>query len=311
MASKNTDSLGWIFFPFALVWEWRKRMGFVGPLTILGVLALLSFGFHHYTVPRLASWPEYQLISERWEVTQKPTWIRGDVIREAIENGDLTKLSLLDPKLAEKANSAFVTSAWVKEVNRIEKRYPAKVRVDVTYRKPVAVVEVVDEASAEEGLACYFVDEYGVLLPQSDFSEVDLTHYPRIRVPGATRQGPKGAPWGDPRVEQAASIAGAILDKFNDWGIYSIELATRGDEDFRGKGPFMFRLSTVRGLKVDFGRAPGLEDSAEPTVGEKVRRLTHYVLENGKLSDLDPAVVIDVRPTDRIIPKPAFGESDN
>jgi hypothetical protein len=275
-------------------------------LTILAVLALLSYGFHQHTIPRIANWPEYHLTRDRWEVTQKPTWIRRDVMAEAIEGGDLAGLSLLDPKLTEKATSALVACSWIKEVNRVEKRYPAKVRIDVTYRKPVAVVEVLDEASAEEGIACYFVDAQGVLLPQDDFHTVDLPHYPRIRVPGAARQAPAGAAWGDPRVEQAAAIAGAILEKFNEWGVNAIELAPRSDELSRGKGPFMFRLSTARGLKVDFGRAPGLEDSAEPTVDEKVQRLNNYVLENGKLSELDPAVVIDVRPADRIVPKPAF-----
>lgn len=306
MASKNTDSLGWLLFPFALVWEWRTRMGFVGPATILAVLALLSYSFHKYSAPKIATWPEYALTSDRWEVTQKPNWIRRDVVRDALENGDLTKLSLLDPKLTEKTSNAFVTCSWVKEVKRVEKRYPAKVRVDLTYRKPVAIVEVEDEASAEKGLACYFVDEFGVLLPRSDFSEVDLPHYPRIRVPGATRQAPAGTAWGDPRVEQAAAIAGAILEKFADWGIYAVELAPRDEEDFRGKGPFHYQLTTARGLKIDFGRAPGLEHSAEATIGEKIKRLNDYKQRNGRLSDLDAGLIIDVRHPDEIKTRAAF-----
>lgn len=306
MAGKNSDSLGFIFFPFALAWEWRKRMGFVGPATILVTLALLSFAFHRYTEPRIAHWPEYQLTSDRWEITQKPNWIRRDVIRETIDQGDLTKLSLLDPKLAEKTSAALLNCSWVKEVKRVEKRYPAKVRIDLIYRRPVAVVEVLDEASAQEGPACYFVDDLGVLLPQLDFSHPDLPHYPRIRVPNAARQAPAGAAWGDARVEQAAAIAGAIADKFNDWGIDAIELAPLGEDDFRGKGPFRYRLSTARGLKIDFGHAPGLEDSSEPTISEKIDRLSDYKQKNGRLSDLDAAVTIDVRHPDGVKTRPAF-----
>lgn len=306
MAAKNSDSLGWILFPLALVWEWRKRMGFVGPATIIAILALLSYAFQKYTVPQITLWPEYELTADRWEVSQKPTWIRRDVMREAIENGDLTHVSLLDPQLTEKASRAFVLCSWVKEVNRVEKRYPAKVRVDVTYRKPVAVVEVIDEATEKEGLACYFIDDASVLLPRSDFSEVDLAHYPRIRIPGASRQGPPGAPWGDPRVEQAALIAGSIANHFVDWGIEAIELVPASESDFRSKGPFLYRLVTRRGLKVDFGRAPGFEDSAEPTVGEKIRRLSDYKQKNGRLSELDAGLLIDLRHQDGIKQRPAL-----
>ncbi len=308
MAAKNSDSLGWIFLPFALVWEWRKRMGFVGPATILAILALLSYAFHQYTAPKISNWPEYELTADRWEVTQKPNWVRRDVMREAIENGDLTHVSLLDPDLTEKVSRAFVLCSWVKEVNRVEKRYPAKVRVDITYRKPVAMVEVDDELAAKEGVPCYPVDETGVLLSTLDFSNVDLAHYPRIRVLGATRQTPPGAPWGDPRIEQAALIAGAILDHFTDWGVARIEMVPSADDDRRAKAPFLYRLVTERGLKIDFGHAPGMEDSTEPTINEKIRRLTDYKQKNGKLNELDAGLLIDLRPTSGIVVKPAIGD---
>jgi hypothetical protein len=306
MANKNSSSLDWLFLPFALLWEWRKRMGFVGPATILIVLALLSYAFHHYTAPRLANWPEYELTAEKWEITQRPSWIRRDVLREAIENGDLTKVSLLDPKLTERASNAFVMCSWVKEVNRVEKRYPSKVRVDLTYRKPAAIVEVIDELAATEGIACYFVDELGVLLPRSDFSDVDLAVYPRIRIDDVSFQGALGAPWGDARVEQAARIAGAILEYYKDWGIQRIELIPTALEGRRSKGSFLFRLVTERDLRIDFGRAPGMEDSSEPTIGQKIRWLSDYKKKNGRFSDLDAGVLIDVRDVDGIRVKPAL-----
>ena len=81
MANKNSNSLGWIFLPFALVWEWRKRMeeAPLGPATILAILCVpSSYAFHQYTAPKIISWPEYELTADRWEVTQKPNWIRRD-----------------------------------------------------------------------------------------------------------------------------------------------------------------------------------------------------------------------------------------
>ncbi len=304
MAVKNSDSLGWIFLPFTLAWEWRKRMGVVGPVTVLAVLALLSYAFHQYTVPRLANWPEYELTADRWEVTQKPNWIRRDVAREAIESGDLTHVSLLDPELAEKTSRAFVLCSWVKEVNRVEKRYPAKVRVDLTYRKPVAMVEVIDHQAEKEGVACFPIDEFGVLLPTTDFSLTDLAHYPHIRIADASLSAPAGAVWGDPRVEQAALIAGAIVDHYKHWGVERIELVSDSQGDRRAKGPFLFRLIAARGLIIDFGHAPGMESSEEATAGQKIRWLMDHRTKNGSFDGLDTGYLIDLRDANglRLIP---------
>jgi hypothetical protein len=307
MAGKDSDSFGWILFPFALVWEWRKRMGLVGPATVLVVLALLSYGFHQYTAPRLANWPEYELSADRWEITQKPNWIRRDVARDAIEKSDLTHASLLDPQLAEKTSQAFLLCSWVKEVNRVEKRYPANVRVDLTYRKPVAMVEVIDQEAEKEGMACFPVDDAGVLLPTSDFSQTDLAHYPRIRVDGASLQAPAGAVWGDSRVEQAAVLAGAIIEHYKQWGVERIELVSSQADDRRAKGPFLFRLIAARGLIIDFGHAPGMESSEEATASQKIRWLNDYRTKNGSFDTLDPGYIIDLRDASGPKQKPTIG----
>lgn len=309
MASKNNnEALGRTATSLASLWELRRRIAVVAPLSVLGALSLISVCFHRYTAPRLQSWPEYELTPERWEVTQRPNWIRRDVVREAVNLGDLHQLSLLDPQLAEKTSRAFLLCSWVKEVNRVEKRYPAKVRVDVTYRKPVAMVEGVDDQMEEEGVPYFPVDESGVLLPTSDFSKIDLGHYPRICIPNVSLQGPAGASWGDPRIEQAARIAGAILEHYQDWGIDRIEMVPSPADGFGGKGPFLYRLVTPRGLVIDFGHAPGLEDSAEPTVGQKIRWLIDYKQKNGKLSDLDAGLLVDLRNIGGIVVKPALNK---
>jgi hypothetical protein len=69
----------------------------------------------------------------------------GCVRAEVIRDGSLTGLSLLDPQLTVKVFQAFAAHSWVENVSRVSKHPPggrAGVVVEMTYRKPVAMVEV-------------------------------------------------------------------------------------------------------------------------------------------------------------------------
>ena len=66
-----------------------------------------------------------------------------DICREVFRDASLDRpLSILDDGLVEKIRSAFALNPWVAKVNSVRKYHPARVKVDLVYRRPVCVVEI-------------------------------------------------------------------------------------------------------------------------------------------------------------------------
>ena len=108
---------------------------------------------------------------------------------DVIADGGLKELNLLDPQVTVRVAQAFATHSWVKTVRRVRKHHPARIQVDLEYRRPAAMVEV--DLAGEKGLLP--VDETGVLLPPSDFSPDQAKEYPRIGIGHTTPAGPVGS----------------------------------------------------------------------------------------------------------------------
>ena len=150
--------------------------------------------------PQVTQGSEYLLEPDQIEITPPPPWIRSDVRGETIRDGGLSGLSILDRELTVKIARAFSMHTWVEDVRRVRKEHPARVVVDLAYRRPVAMVEVT--MNDRPGLLP--VDVNGVLLPPGDFSAEQARDYLRVSLADATPAGPVGTPWGDPRVDGAA-----------------------------------------------------------------------------------------------------------
>jgi hypothetical protein len=54
--------------------------------------------------------------------------------------------------------------------------------------------------------------------------------------------------------------------------------------------------SDAPSLEVRWGHAPGREAPGEASAAEKVARLQQYVSQNGRLDQLPPTTIIDLRP---------------
>jgi cell division septal protein FtsQ len=141
-----------------------------GPLLAAAVVGVALAGFlyawQRWGEPSLNS-PEYAVTHEQIHVTPQPAWIHADVKAEVLRTADATRLNLRDPRLVEELAAVFALHPWVAEVVRVQKRYPARVDVELKYRRPVAAVEV--SSQSEAGLL--FVDAAGVLLPSADFAQ--------------------------------------------------------------------------------------------------------------------------------------------
>src|SRR5688572_13375725 len=169
----------------------RERRGLVlSAVILLASLCGLVFAWNKWGAPSLAA-AEYVVTPESITVTRPPAWIHADVKAEVVQSVNLNRLDLRDRGLVEQVSRAFALHPWVARVERVEKRFPAQVIVELEYRRPVAAVEVNSQGQA--GLL--FVDAEGVLLPSADFASNQGDDYPRIAVGHSSPAG-YGLPWG-------------------------------------------------------------------------------------------------------------------
>jgi len=246
---------------------------------------------------RITEGPEYVLLPENFEIPAKPAWIRSDIRAEVVRDGSLTDMSIRDTQLLEKVKQAFAMHSWVERVTRVSKYYPARVVVEMAYRKPVAMVEV--SVNGQAGL--FPIDIEGVLLPPADFITEDgaaagnAREYLRIFVPDAAPTGPVGTAWGDPRVDGAARIAAVFQDRWKDLGLYRIAIGAPESAAVADLQP-TYELLTKNGFRVIWGKAPDADSAAEAKAAlAKVAKLATYVQSNGSLESITGTTHIDLR----------------
>jgi hypothetical protein len=231
--------------------------------------------------------PEYTLEPHQVQITPTPSWIRSDVKVEALRDGSLDgRLSILDERLAERLAKAFALHPWVARVDRVIKHYPSRVTVELTFRRPAAMVAV------PGGL--FPVDEQAVLLPSTDFSAVDARKYPRLVGIDSQPLGPVGTPWGDRCVLDAARIAVALRDVWNDLRLQSVRRVSITGSEFAAPET-EYELITQNGTTIPWGRAPGSEDSTEAPLAEKLARLKKYATQYGGLDESARRNDLDLR----------------
>lgn len=242
---------------------------------------------------RIAKGPEYLLRPENIEITvEQPDWIKSDVRAEAVRDGSLGDLSILDKQLTVKVAQAFAMHSWVEQVTRVSKHYPARVVVELTYRKPVAMVEV---WTPKNGDGLLPIDINGVLLPPSDFTAEQTRDYLRISVPNAAPAGPVGTAWGDSRVAGAARIAAVFEGRWKALGLYRIT-ARQADPISNSSPPSTYELLTKNGVRVIWGKPPAADSAVEAKAAlAKVAKLAEYVESNGSLESMTEATEIDLR----------------
>ncbi|MDR0336137.1 MAG: hypothetical protein LBI18_03505 [Planctomycetaceae bacterium] len=162
---------------------------------------------------------EYRLSADRILVTVPPVWVPEDFVADILQSSGLdTNSTLFDVSLPQKLSQAFLASPWVEEVRRVQTCYPSGAEVQLVYRVPVALVEMVSQ-----GL--YPVDRNGILLPTDYFISVaPETRASYLRITGirSLPLGVTGTLWGDPMVHTAAQLAGLLEDVAEKLGLVKI-----------------------------------------------------------------------------------------
>ena len=216
---------------------------------------------------------QYHLRMHQIEITPRPAWIRADVRAEAVRDGSLEgPLSILDDDLTLRVAKAFELHPWVAKVKRVAKHHPARVTVELEYRRPVAMIAV------PGGL--YAIDNQGIVLPSDDFSPVEAVRYPRLaNFPGAASP-VAGTAWIDERVVGAARIGEQLL---NDWPVLKLHRLEPLPESGTADGTWQYQLISRSDARIIWGHAPGSEGPSELPSTEKLVLLRRAV-EQGALT---------------------------
>ena len=267
---------------------WSRRL--IVAAIILGlVLVGWSYAWRTWGEPGTTG-HDFLVTPEKISVTPLPAWIHADVKMEVVKSGSLSSLPLRDPQLVDKVSRAFAAHSWVASVKKVSKHYPARIEVELEYRRPVAMVEVIWQGEPK----LYFIDAASVLLPSEDFEnevEQKAPHFLRIFAGDVSPTGRAfGTPWGSERIAGAALLADAWQDRWQKLGLYKVLL----DKDDPNGKP-MYVLATKSDTRMRWGHAPGSEAKEEQTSREKIAWLEQYVAKHGPLDKSAADASLDLR----------------
>jgi hypothetical protein len=289
----------------------RKLLRFQ-PRAWLCILLLISFAITGQFLwsrakPTIAQNKHYLLVAENVTITPTPPWIRSDIKAQALRDaGLLGTLSVLDDwdLLSRRIKEAFEFHPWVASVNRITRKLPGSLDVELTYRKPIAAVE----SSDANGIMFLPIDANGVRLPEADLSEAERRYLPRIS--GITGRPLIGDKWDDPRVIGGANLAQQLADVWQQLRLVEIIAAAQSSPRDE-KQIYRFEIVTTGGTRILWGMKPGDESSTgESPFSEKRKRLLDYASQHGKLESIDGPAVLDVRSDLVVTPRTARHKTD-
>lgn len=254
--------------------------GVAMPLAVV-VIAVIGLYVGWRTLgPAILGDRRHLITAELVEVTPQPEWIRANVKAEVLESNGLLGKSALDPQVTVNMARAFGVHSWVAQVKRVRKAYPARLFVELDYRRPVGMVMVRRD---DGGSGVIPVDERGVVLPTEDFIDDDqggtrIKDYLRISVGDTRHHGPTGTLWGDDRVSAAAKLATFLSDSYRECGIQRIELSE--ESTGRRAEDLLFELVDRHDRRYVWGHLPGNESSQELRATEKLE-LLQLLVANG------------------------------
>jgi len=275
---------------------------------VLAMAVVAGLGWGLQTVwqrlaPTVIHRDRYLLTSERITVSSLPDWITGDVCAEVVRNGGLERrLSVLDDTFMQVVKEAFVLHPWVESVDRITKSFPPGVHVDLTYRRPIAVVEM----ASQRGVEFLPIDRHGVHLPAKDVPDYRRRDLPRIG--GIATRPPAGQQWADERVAGAAELALQLAEHWKEF--YLVDILPSARPEIRGAQRFfVFDLISRGGTRIVWGAAPGVVLPGEDSLQEKVASLRRCVANHGPLDSEQGPAEVNVRHrlaiTPRTVKKPS------
>lgn len=229
--------------------------------------------------PDLQNERQYRLATARIEITPPPPhWVPHDFAEQAARRAGMPdELSVLDKEVARRVATAFESHPWVKGDVRVTTSVaPARIRVSLDYREPVAMVRI-----AEGNRTGMFpIDRDGTLLPSADFAPATIVKYPVIENITTPPADSEGAVWKDAAVFAAARLAVELKPHWESFGFQSIVLPARADRKLAWDD-LSLQLRTRGGSRVIWGRPPGAKHPGELPADKKIERIKFYLRHHG------------------------------
>lgn len=264
----------------------RRRARVLVTLAVVMLLGWSAQAAWRWAAPTVASRERYLLPGKAITVSPPPEWIVADVRSEVIHSAGLDgRLSILDAEFLETIKRAFALHPWVQSVDRVEKKFPPAVQIELTYRRPVAVIE-----TAQGELLP--VDAWGRHLPAADVLLIRRKSLPRIT--GIVGQPPLGQTWGDARAQGAVEIVNGLTAV---WEPLHLDLITpRARPELRGELQFfIYDIVTLGGTRIIWGASPLAGAPGEAGVAEKIGRIERCIEQFGPLNSVKAPGIVDVR----------------
>jgi hypothetical protein len=289
----------------------RLKARFAGPagaILFCVVLAGAILAVRYFWQKFKLQHPEaYALSPENLDLSPPPpSWIppqtdlREEVFRELVRD---RRPSRLDDDLRERLATAFQRQPWIAGVQHVQSLASGRVKIEVTYRQPVLMVET---AGAP------FVDAQGIVLPPVGLTSVEKAKYPRL-MGGEIRPPPlAGQLWMDGRVRGGAEIATALLPLWETYHLRQIvpvgeRLSASNERAYSpgssptpppdsGEYSFMIFTRGQSGVKrILWGDAPAKPGAPGPRPAQKVEKLRALAAEFGGLDNSNAPEEIDLR----------------
>jgi len=245
-------------------------------------LVLGGYTAWHYWGSEHVSKKYYGIDPTLIHVTDRPDYISTDIAQSVYSDTRLDQLSLLDPSAAARIASAFSIHPWVKRVVAVRKLPGGEVDVHLQYRRPIAMVFVISRHPETRGRSFFAIDEEGVLLPPTEFSQEDTMKYLHIEIPDVYPTGGVGSSFGDARIVGAAKVAATVEPIREKLKLRSIRLA----ESSRTSPVPQYDFFTADGRQFFWGSSPGKELYGEPQSDIKIRQLAELLSTNVEVAKL-------------------------
>lgn len=260
----------------------------VGGIVLAAVLIGGGVAFYRYYMRDvLNDSPEYAFSGSRIVFSpEPPDWVdREQLLEGALSEPGLDRQeTVLDLELPQRLAVAFAKQPWVKEVVQVRIFYPATIRVELLFRRPICLIEVKDGLYPvdPEGTYLLTIPYFARLMPDGTIAATDKQHdYLSVQGVETTPMGDIGDPWGDPAVEQAAKLAELFEREAKSLGLRKIriERILRDPENPARGVDLRFRLTTGNNTVIIWGAF------ADPKIDDEMKkqRLLALAEEYGNL----------------------------
>ena len=253
------------------------------------LVLLLAIGCWQRYGHRIIDQDAMALTPDKIHLTTPPTWSRTDLKRLVLGDParpEYVAPSIMESTLVPQTVSALRSVGWIENIDRVEKS-KSGLEIDLTYRHPVAVVEVTGAAQKGRNKTksqLFHIDRTATLMGSGFANPVEDLLRISIHQPMYMDQLIAWSQWQDVRIQGAAAISDAVRDVWKPMGLY--RLMTWRDRSNASDRRIPFQLWTEmgqrKGVRIIWGNPPGSELPGEASTAQKIQAMRAYVAKHGR-----------------------------